>query len=121
MHALAKLTKSSILAGRKGRIEMAGDWLLRLCFCIFIITVCGNEITTGYVSQSPKGATASFLQSTEAVHDEYSSNTVETRSRRNIMFIMTDQMRYDARSDTITPNLNRLGREGAEFINGYDT
>eukprot|EP00511_Aplanochytrium_stocchinoi_P005070 CAMPEP_0204824488 /NCGR_PEP_ID=MMETSP1346-20131115/2502_1 /ASSEMBLY_ACC=CAM_ASM_000771 /TAXON_ID=215587 /ORGANISM="Aplanochytrium stocchinoi, Strain GSBS06" /LENGTH=317 /DNA_ID=CAMNT_0051951659 /DNA_START=221 /DNA_END=1171 /DNA_ORIENTATION=- len=34
---------------------------------------------------------------------------------------MTDQMRYDARSDTITPNLNRLGREGAEFINGYSS
>jgi arylsulfatase A-like enzyme len=44
--------------------------------------------------------------------------------RKNLLFIITDQQRYDALSiagNTVleTPNLDRLGRQGAYFENAY--
>jgi arylsulfatase A-like enzyme len=44
--------------------------------------------------------------------------------KKNLLFIMTDQQRYDALSiagNTVlqTPNLDRLGKEGAYFKNAY--
>ena len=48
----------------------------------------------------------------------------ETEKRPNLLIIMTDQQRFDALSfagNTVleTPNLDRLGKEGAWFRNAY--
>ncbi len=48
----------------------------------------------------------------------------EAQERKNLLFIMTDQQRYDALSiagNTVleTPNLDRLARQGAWFRNAY--
>jgi arylsulfatase A-like enzyme len=48
----------------------------------------------------------------------------EAREKKNLLFIMTDQQRYDAlgiAGNTVleTPNLDRLARQGAWFRNAY--
>ncbi|MGL5111802.1 MAG: sulfatase-like hydrolase/transferase, partial [Flavobacterium sp.] len=48
------------------------------------------------------------------------SNFAQTSSKPNLLFIITDQQRYDAMSiagNTVlkTPNLDRLAKQGARF------
>ena len=49
---------------------------------------------------------------------------LQVKKRKNLLFIMTDQQRFDALSlagNTVlqTPNLDKLGKEGAYFKNAY--
>ena len=56
--------------------------------------------------------------------DTAAKNTVENEPPINLLFIITDQQRYDALSyagNTVlkTPNLDRLAKQGAYFKNAY--
>jgi len=43
-------------------------------------------------------------------------------ARRNVLFLMADQHRADCLGPTAhTPNLDRLAREGARFVNAYSS
>mmetsp|Transcript_79283 Transcript_79283/g.232887 ORF Transcript_79283/g.232887 Transcript_79283/m.232887 type:complete len:595 (+) Transcript_79283:23-1807(+) len=37
----------------------------------------------------------------------------------NILLLMTDQQRFDAMGDTLTPHIRRLAAQGAEFVHAY--
>src|SRR5687767_9141393 len=55
-----------------------------------------------------------------------SLNTARAADRPNIVFILMDDMRWDCMSIAghpflKTPNLDRIGREGAHFKNGFVT
>ena len=50
--------------------------------------------------------------------------SLQAQKKKNILFIITDQQRYDALSfagNTVleTPNLDRLAKQGAHFKNAY--
>lgn len=53
------------------------------------------------------------------------SNSVVAETRPNIVFILTDDQRYDAlgflNEDIRTPNMDRLAREGVHFRNAFVT
>jgi len=56
--------------------------------------------------------------------DTAAQNTVVNSQKKNLLFIIVDQQRYDALSyagNTIlkTPNLDRLAKQGAYFKNAY--
>ncbi|NQY62917.1 MAG: sulfatase-like hydrolase/transferase [Alteromonadaceae bacterium] len=60
--------------------------------------------------------------------NEVAGNTVKTseNNKYNLLFIMVDQMRFDAMSragNTVlqTPNIDKLAREGVAFNNAYTT
>jgi arylsulfatase A-like enzyme len=56
--------------------------------------------------------------------DTAAQNTVVNNQKKNLLFIITDQQRYDALSISgnpivKTPNLDRLAKQGAYFKNAY--
>lgn len=63
----------------------------------------------------------------EAQVSNASRNEIDSRSKRNIIFILTDDHRYDYMGFTNkvpwlkTPNLDRLAKEGAYFPNAFVT
>mgnify|MGYP005851610583 CR=1 FL=1 len=68
------------------------------------LKICGLSVTTAAFSKIPAAAASA--------------------GKPNLLFIMTDQQRYDALSiagNTVldTPNLDRLARQGAYFKNAY--
>ena len=46
---------------------------------------------------------------------------VAEAGKPNILFLMADQMRWDARGPDVTPNLDSMGKEGVEFVKAYST
>ncbi len=84
---------------------------------VFII-VCILVLLVIETAGSP--SSSSFAGKSQRSELDNGRNPLQ-RQQMNILFLMADQMRFDARGPKITPNLDKLAKNGSEFIHAYSS